>query len=126
MNMKVLVTGGTGMLGHKLVQRLSSKFDVFATVRGTFDQIERFQIFDRDRTIERVDLSNESDIRRSIEIVKPNVVVNAAGVVKQRPSSQDVITTLLINSILPHRLARLAREFQYRLIEVSTDCVFSG
>jgi dTDP-4-dehydrorhamnose reductase len=126
MNMKLLITGGTGMLGHKLVQRLSSDFEVFATIRSSYLDIERFGIFDRSSVIENVDLSNEADIRRSVETVTPDAVINAAGVIKQIPTSKDVITTLTVNSILPHRLAALSSEFGFRLIVVSTDCVFSG
>lgn len=124
--MKVLITGGSGMLGHKLVQRLSSDFDVFATIRGSFDTVERFSIFDRQSVVENVDLSDEIQIRAAVECVKPDVVINAAGVIKQRPTSLDVVNTLLINSILPHRLAALGREYGFRTIVISTDCVFSG
>ena len=124
--MKLLVTGGTGMLGHKLIQRLSSDFEVYTTIRGTFSQVDRFGIFKPHRTIENVDLREESDLRRSIDSVGPDVIINAAGVIKQRPSSKDVVTTLLVNSILPHRLAVFSKEYGFRLIVVSTDCVFSG
>lgn len=124
--MKVLITGGTGMLGHKLYQRLSAGFEVFATIRGPFESVERFGIFQRDSTIENIDLSDDSEVRRAVEFVRPDVLINAAGVIKQRPSSKDVVTTLSINSILPHRLAALGQEYGFRTIVISTDCVFSG
>jgi dTDP-4-dehydrorhamnose reductase len=47
-------------------------------------------------------------------------------VVKQLPASQDVVHTLEINSIFPHRLAELTEEAGARLILISTDCVFDG
>jgi dTDP-4-dehydrorhamnose reductase len=124
--MKVLITGGNGMLGHKLVQQLSSQFDVYATLRGSFKQVEQFGIFDRKFIIENVELADEHAIRRAVESVKPDVIINAAGVIKQRPSSKDVINTLLINSILPHRLAAIGQEFGFRTVVISTDCVFTG
>lgn len=124
--MRVLVIAGTGMLGHKLVQKLSDRFEVYATIRSALETIERFNIFDRDRIVTDVDARNESDIRRAIELSKPDVVINAAGVIKQLPSSKDVITTLTINSILPHRLFQLASVYEFRLILISTDCVFNG
>lgn len=124
--MRVLITGGSGMLGHKLFQQLSNSFQVFSTIRGTFEDVGGFGIFEKDRLIENIDLSDDDAIRRSVEISEPDVVINAAGVIKQRPSSKDVITTLTVNSILPHRLATLAKEIGFRLIVVSTDCVFSG
>ena len=114
------------MLGHKLVQRLSDEFEVYTTIRGTFEQVERFGIFQRSSVIENIDLAHEPDVRRSIEKVVPDAVINAAGVIKQIPSSKDVVTTLLVNSILPHRIASLGREYGFRTVVISTDCVFKG
>jgi dTDP-4-dehydrorhamnose reductase len=124
--MKVLVTGGTGMLGHKLVQRLSHKFEVYSTIRGPFEEVARFGIFDPYKVIENVDLGDQVQIRTAVESVMPDVVVNAAGIIKQLPTSNDVVATLSINSILPHQLASLGHEYEFRLITISTDCVFSG
>src|SRR5829696_8651830 len=102
--MKVLVIGGTGMLGHKLVQRLDVEFEVWSTIRGPFADVDRFGIMRNDRTIPYVDAENISLVRRAIESVKPDAVINAVGIIKQLPNSKDVINTLTINSILPHRL----------------------
>ena len=124
--MKVLVLGGNGMLGHKLVQHLSSQFDVWTTVRQPFESIRRFGIFSEEKTLDRVHVDDASILEGVIAELRPDVVINAIGVIKQRPSSRDVITTLTVNSILPHRLCELSRRLGFRLICVSTDCVFSG
>jgi dTDP-4-dehydrorhamnose reductase len=124
--MNILVIGGTGMLGHKLVQGLQHEHDVWTTIRGSFDRVERFGIFNRRRVIENVNVQDLVDVERVIELARPEVVVNAAGVIKQLPTSKDVITTLLINSILPHRLDQLSEKYGFRLICISTDCVFDG
>ena len=124
--MKILILGGNGMLGHKLVQVLSQNFDVWTTIRKDFTEVERFGLFDKARTVDKLDAENISELRTAIETVRPDVVINAVGVIKQLPSSKDVITTLSINSILPHRLHQLSGEFGYRLFCISTDCVFSG
>lgn len=114
------------MLGHKLVQRLGPDFDVWTTLREPFESFSRFGIFDRVKTAEDVKVEDEGLVRRTIERIKPDVVINAIGIIKQLPSSKDVITTLNVNSIFPHRLAQLSDEFGFRLICVSTDCVFDG
>jgi dTDP-4-dehydrorhamnose reductase len=123
---RVLIIGANGMLGHKLVQRLSGQFGVSATLQRGFDTVERFGIISRERVIEHVDAVHEADLIRAIKIAQPEIVINAAGVIKQRPSSSDVVTTLMVNSVLPHRLYRLSQMFGYRLILISTDCVFAG
>ncbi len=114
------------MLGHKLIQVLTPYAEVWGTLRGEFSDFRRFSILDETRSVPGVDAAAETDIRRAVETARPDVVLNAIGVVKQLPTARDVITTLTINSILPHRLAQLAEESGFRLITVSTDCVFDG
>ena len=124
--MRVLIFGASGMLGHKLYQQMKTDFEVFATTRSDFDSIGPFVIFDRSSLIENIDVLDIESVRFAIERSKPDVVVNAVGLVKQLSESEDVFKTLSINSVFPQRLAALSNEFGFRLITVSTDCVFSG
>jgi len=122
--MRVLVFGAGGMLGHKLMQVLGAKHEVFGTVRGATKHLGPFA--PEDRIVVNVAVDDLDSIRKAIETVKPDVVMNAVGIIKQLPDSKNVITTLTVNSIFPHRLAELGKEFGFRLITISTDCVFSG
>lgn len=123
---RVLIIGGTGMLGHKLVQVLGKRFDTWTTIRGPYESVERFGIFDRDRTIANIDVEDLSGLAKAIEQVKPDVVINAVGVIKQVDDSKNIETLSTINSVLPHKLAELGKANGFRLICMSTDCVFSG
>ena len=80
----------------------------------------------RDSLIVGVDVENFDSLSRGIAAAKPDVVINCIGVVKQLSESDDPLTAIPINSLLPHRLARLCDLAGARLIHVSTDCVFSG
>lgn len=124
--MRILVLGGSGMLGHKLVQTLRASFDVQMTLRGTYRDVEHYGIFKQNETIEGVDVMDMRSVRAAIETSRPDVVVNAVGIIKQLPTSKDVVTSLTVNSILPHRLAEYGASAGFRLICVSTDCVFDG
>ena len=124
--MRVLIFGVNGMLGHKLYQRLGSRFDVYGTIRKDFDAVAKFGIFEKDRIIGNIDGFSSESLRRAIDEVKPDFVINAIGVIKQIPTSKDVIHALTLNSILPQRLAEFANEDGFRLITISTDCVFDG
>jgi len=124
--MRILIFGGKGMLGHQLVLGLRKGFEVWATLRGEFAEVEPFGIFENGRTLTQVDATNEDSIRSALAKVRPDVVINAIGVIKQVPASEDVTLTLAINSVFPRRLAALAGEFGFKLITISTDCVFSG
>ncbi|HMQ04004.1 MAG TPA: SDR family oxidoreductase [Pyrinomonadaceae bacterium] len=124
--MRVLVFGTAGMLGHKIVQTLGNDHEVWGTVRNDASQITRFGFVDDSRIVPNVDVSNEGSVESTLRDVLPDVVVNAVGIVKQASNSNDVISALTVNSIFPHRLARLGQELGFRLITISTDCVFDG
>jgi dTDP-4-dehydrorhamnose reductase len=83
-------------------------------------------LFDTDKTIDSLSVLDTSALKRAIEKVKPDVIFNAVGIVKQVPSAKNTVATLLINSVLPHSLAEIAVSVGARLIQISTDCVFEG
>ena len=124
--MKVLVIGGSGMLGHKLVQILSGKFDLWTTLRFDFSRYKSFGIFDERKTVCGVDIENFTMVEKVVADLKPAVIINAVGIIKQLPSAKNVIKTLNVNSIFPHQLGEISNQIKARLITISTDCVFNG
>jgi dTDP-4-dehydrorhamnose reductase len=124
--MRVLILGGTGMVGHKLWQVLSNRFDTWTTVRRPLCATVKPELLDARKVIQGVDALNLESVARAISRISPDVVVNAIGIVKQIGAIEDSVTTIKINSLLPHQLAVMCRESAIRLIHISTDCVFSG
>ena len=124
--MKVLILGGTGMLGHKLYQSLKSPIEAFVTVRGDARSLARFGFYCPDQIVGGVEATDLASIRNAIETVRPDVVVNCVGIVKQQSLGNDPIACISINALLPHQLANLCSEYGARLIHISTDCVFDG
>jgi dTDP-4-dehydrorhamnose reductase len=53
-------------------------------------------------------------------------VVNCIGIVKQVKEAQDPIVSVGLNSLFPHRLAKLCVTTGTRMLHMGTDCVFSG
>lgn len=124
--MKTLILGGTGMLGHKLSQTLAERFDVYATLRQSPAAYAGYGILDPSRIIGNVSAQDFDSVIRALAKVRPEVVVNCIGVVKQDAAAKDPLTSIAINSLFPHRLAEACRAANARLIHLSTDCVFSG
>jgi dTDP-4-dehydrorhamnose reductase len=58
--------------------------------------------------------------------VRPDVVINCLGIIKQLKAAKDPIPSLEVNALFPHRLAELCAVGGARLLHFSTDCVFSG
>jgi len=125
--MRVLILGGTGMLGHKLWQRLGARFaDCQTTVRGKRADYERFGLFDDPRVIEKVDVTDPRRLAASLDAAAANVVVNCIAVTKRREAPARPTASILLNAWLPHRLAEWTAAHDARLITLSTDCVFDG
>jgi dTDP-4-dehydrorhamnose reductase len=127
---RILVLGGTGMLGHKLVQTLAARgLWVAATVRSATmpdSPAARATVGRADRLLQGVDLLQDDQLGRAVDAAEPDVVINAVGVIKQIEDAKDPIISISTNALLPHRIAALCARRGVRLIHFSTDCVFSG
>jgi dTDP-4-dehydrorhamnose reductase len=126
---RVLVLGGEGMLGHKMFQVLGTRFpETYATMRGRPDDEPycRVTLLQGEAVIPEVDATNPARLKRVLADLRPSVLVNCIGIVKQRPEAHDPIPSIALNSLLPHQLAAMAAGIGARLIHFSTDCVFSG
>lgn len=124
--MRILILGGDGMLGHQLLLSWQKRHDVKVTLRQASQAYKKYQIFDNDNAFYNIDVRNINDIMEIASIYRPDAIVNAVGIVKQRPTAKEVIPSIEINSLLPHRLALIAQMVNARLIHMSTDCVFTG
>lgn len=125
--MRILVLGGQGMLGHKLVQMLQPRWEVYATFRRP-DVWRQFPIFQAtpERWLSGVEARTFESVMQAVAQVRPQVVINCIGIIKQLAAAQDPIASLEVNALFPHRLAMLCAASGARLIHISTDCVFSG
>jgi dTDP-4-dehydrorhamnose reductase len=127
---RILILGGDGMLGHKLLQIFSGRFDeTFATIRGTRDDSfhSKISLFaDRERILEGLDVTHFDALEAAVQRLRPGVVINAVGMVKQRSASRDAVASVQLNALLPHQLSAICAGIGSRLIHISTDCVFDG
>jgi dTDP-4-dehydrorhamnose reductase len=122
--MRILIVGGTGMLGHKLAQVLGSADEVIVTVRG--DAAGWPRAIPVAKVAANVDVREIQQLARLLDQYRPEAVLNAAGVIKHIMGGVDPVETLAVNSVYPNLLARLCATRAIRLVHYSTDCVFSG
>ena len=114
------------MLGHKLWQIIAGRFDTYVTLRRDPDSYSQYKLFNLTRSVSHVSAEDFDSVARAIDAVRPAVVINCIGIVKQAEAAKDPLISIEINALFPHRLARLCRRKGIRLIHISTDCVFSG
>jgi dTDP-4-dehydrorhamnose reductase len=124
---KILVLGASGMLGSTMFRVLSQRADwsVAGAVRAEAARAA-FAPRDAARLIGGVDLAVPDAIAGLFRQAAPDVVVNCAGLTKHLPEGNRPLPALMLNAVLPHRLAELCGATGVRLIHISTDCVFSG
>ena len=128
--MDCLVVGGTGMLGHKILQALrGSGLDVGCTLHGkrdaaTYKHIELFR--SGECVLDGFDALRVDEAIKRIEQHRPEVIVNCLGLIKQREAAKQAVPSIVLNSLWPHRLAEAAANWNAKVIHFSTDCVFAG
>jgi dTDP-4-dehydrorhamnose reductase len=126
-NSVILVLGATGMLGSAVLRFFAQSpgYSVFGSARSS----NAARLLPRAlhaQMVDGIDVQDMDSLLRLFDRVRPDVVINCVGLVKQLAGSEDPLAALPINSLLPHRLLRLCLVARARLIHVSTDCVFDG
>ena len=124
--MKILVLGGDGMLGHQLFKQLKKNHEVKVTLRQALPVYKLYSLFQPEYVYPGVDVRSTERLSTALNDFTPHAVINAVGVIKQQPAANEYIPSIEINSLFPHRLAKLCSSVKARMIHLSTDCVFSG
>ena len=124
--MRILILGGDGMLGHQLLKHFRKTHETQVTLRRPLADYAIYGLFDAAHAFDGVDVSDFDHIKQVMLNFRPEAIINAVGIVKQRAESAESIASIEINSLLPHKLSLLCGEHGTRLIHMSTDCVFSG
>lgn len=124
--MRALILGAAGMLGHKLWLTLRERGQTFATVRRAASDYASLDLFEPRRLIDCCDAAADADLDRAFRRARPDIVYNCVGIVKQRNEARSAIQSITVNALLPHRLAARCAASGARLVQISTDCVFSG
>ena len=122
-----MVLGASGMLGNAVFRFFSqnSNHNVIGTLRSAAS-LRFFAEELHSNLIINVEADNQDSLIETFSIVRPDLVINCIGLVKQMPQAKDAMLTIPLNALLPHRLAKLCQMSGARLIHISTDCVFSG
>lgn len=120
-NMQILCTGATGLVGYNFIKAAAEAGHKVTAVCGTRElpQIKNVEAL-------KCDLLDEHATQRLVLDVFPQIIVNCAAI--SSPTDVDTNPELAekMNTRLPERLAVLANHVSARLIHLSTDMVFDG
>ena len=114
---KIMILGASGMAGHIIYKYLEEKSE-FSIRTVSFNQkVNKKTVL--------LDVRNFQNLENEIDNFKPNIVINAIGILIPG-SNEDPSNSILLNSYFPHFLSKLSKKINYKVIHLSTDCVFSG
>lgn len=124
--MRILVLGASGMLGNAMLRVLSDRVDwtVYGTVRTEVAPL--LALVKEERLVTGIHVDQYDSLLAAFSQTNPDVVINCVGLVKQLANAENPLEAVPINTLLPHRLARICQLIGARLVHISTDCVFSG
>ena len=104
--MRVVVTGADGQLGNELCRRLGEN---------------ALPLYKRD-----LDITAEGTVRRVLEDLRPDAVINTAAYTDVDRAEKDSQRCIAVNVDGTRHLAEACRSVAARLVQISTDYVFSG
>lgn len=114
---RILILGAHGMAGHMINEYLRTKtsYEVYALSRN------------RPTSDKEICL----DVRETIELEKIiksfhfDVIINCIGLLNEN-AEKNIEKAIWLNSYFPHLLKMWSLNHNFKLIHISTDCVFSG
>ena len=120
---KLLILGSSGMLGNMVSKYFinTNEFDIFLSYRNKnqHHQHENSHKFD----------ALSDDLEKLIEDINPDFLINCIGLIKpeiNEESNKSIKKALEVNSFFPLKISNLASEYDFKFIQIGTDCVFSG
>ena len=105
----IWITGAEGRLGSALLELL--KKDTNNKVVGT----------DMD-----VDITDMDAVEQSMKVYRPNIVINCASISDADYCEQNIVKAFKVNALGARNLAAASRSLNAKIIQLSTDDVFSG
>ncbi len=114
---KILVLDPSGMAGHVISKYLGN--------------LEKYQIADFEcdplcNSCENyIDIYDQDLLHENIKKINPDVIINCLRILIEE-SETNVDKAIYFNSFIPHYLSKIGKEINAKVIQLSTDCVFSG
>ena len=111
---KIFIFGSTGMLG----QYIHTYF--------TLDTKSTITTVDINYRVNLDNLNKLEDILVLNKIDSNTCVINCIGQIPQRTSPDNVPNYYIVNGLFPHLLSKICARYGAKMIQPTTDCVFSG
>ena len=119
--MKILITGGKGQLGKQLTNIIKNGKSELGEVSSEVKEAKVVAV-----DVDELDITNLEAVREWLHKEKPEVVINSAAFTNVDGCEENEDIAFKVNAIGPRNLAIVCEEIEAKLVQVSTDYVFSG
>ncbi len=114
------------MLGHTFFNSWKDNHEVKVTLKGRSDQYAPYKIFNESNSFFSLNVVDLDAFEKCIQTFMPDCVVNCIGITKRLCTSDNTVDAISINAMFPHKLEEFCKNLEIKLIQLSTDCIFSG
>jgi len=118
--MKILITGGSGLLGQYLNIELSKDNDILSLYNQNIGNCIDFKNI-------KADITNYSQLEKIFKDFLPGIVIHNAAVSNPQTASKlnpKIVYEINVNAT--KKIAELCNEYKVKLIYTSTDLVYAG
>ena len=119
--MKILITGSNGQLGNELQDIIKTGRAEIGVVSETIKNAEVLAV-----DVDKLDITNLKQVKKVLTDEKPDVVINCAAATNVDGCENNEDFAFRVNALGPRNLAMVCNEIGAKLVQVSTDYVFSG
>lgn len=117
-NKKILITGGSGLLGKKLISVLEkNNYGVYSTFYQ--NKIEKENCF-------FLDITNKENVEKSLKKVHPDIIIHTAAYTNVDDCEKNKDIAFDVNVQGTENLAIMAKKMGSKFVYISTDYVFDG
>lgn len=118
--MRILITGGSGLLGQYLNIELNKKNQILTLYNNNIGNAQKF-------LSEKIELTEFANLDRVIFRFKPEVIIHTAAITDVNiAETMDWQKLFLINVEVTRNIAEICREVGTKLVFTSTDLVYEG
>ena len=105
----IWITGAGGKLGSTLVSMLRENYD--------------YKVIDTDKD---VDITDTEAVSHHADLYRPTVIINCASISDGGYCERNMVEAFRVNALGARNLAAAARKVNAKMIQMSTDDIFSG
>ncbi|MDO8754585.1 MAG: SDR family oxidoreductase, partial [Anaerolineales bacterium] len=115
---RILITGVSGLLGVNLAQETMTDHEIVGVDRG--------HLLHAPFKVLKVDLLNSGVVDSILDFVRPDWMINCAGLADLDACEEDPELARRLNSDLPEQMAKSCKARRIPFVHISTDAVFDG